>query len=144
MTPGSSINFMVTMNSVPDPLAQALVGFAPLGKIRQRKMFGGVYLYCDDLFIATVHDATLYFKANANTAPDFVARGLPMFSYPKQGGVATLSYYRAPDEVFSDDEAMRFWAHKALLAARQDAAGKKKKPVRKANKLSKVRADKAE
>jgi DNA transformation protein and related proteins len=68
------------MKMVHDPLAQALAGFAPLGKIRQRKMFGGVYIYCDDLFIATVHDAKLYFKANANTAPDFVARGLPAFS----------------------------------------------------------------
>ena len=121
------------------PLARALIDFAPLGTIRQRKMFGGVYIYCDDLFIATVHDATLYFKANANTAPDFVARGLQIFSYPKQGGIATLLYYQAPEEVFSDDEAMRFWAQKALLAARQDAAAKKNKPARKAIKLSGVR-----
>ena len=130
------------MNTVHDPLAQALIGFAPLREIRQRKMFGGVYIYCDDLFIATVHDARLYFKANANTAPDFVARGLPIFSYPKQGGVATLQYYRAPEEVFSDDEAMRFWARKALLAAKQDAE-MKKAPSRKSSVSSKVRTNKA-
>ena len=130
------------MNTVHDPLVQALKGLAPLGEIRQRKMFGGVYIYCNDLFIATVHDVTLYFKANANTAPDFVARGLPIFSYPKQGGVATLQYYRAPEEVFSDDEAMRFWAQKALLAAKQDAA-MKKKPSRKSTVSSEVRASKA-
>ena len=129
------------MNAVHDPLAQALIGFAPLGEIRQRKMFGGVYIYCDDLFIATVHDATLYFKANANTAPDFVSRGLPIFSYPRQGSVATLQYYRAPDEVFLDNEAMRFWAQKALLAAKQDAAMKKK--PRKSAVSSEVRAGKA-
>jgi DNA transformation protein and related proteins len=117
------------MNMAYDPLAQALVSFALLGQIRQRKMFGGVYIYCDDLFIATVHDAKLYFKANANTAPDFVARGLPVFSYPKQGGVATLQYYQAPQEVFSDDAAMLFWARKALFAAKQDAQ-MKKKPAR--------------
>ena len=74
----------VALNTVPDPLTQAVADFASLGKVRQRKMFGGVYIYCDDLFIATVHDAKLYFKANANTAPDFVARGLPIFSDPKQ------------------------------------------------------------
>ena len=78
------------MKTVPDPLPQALADLASLGKIRQRKMFGGVYIYCDDLFIATVHDATLYFKADAHTAPEFFARCLPQFSYSKQGGVASL------------------------------------------------------
>ena len=105
-------------------------------------MFGGVYIYCDDLFIATVHDSKLFFKANANTAPDFVARGLPIFSYPKQGGIATLQYYQAPEEVFSNNEAMRFWASKALLAAQQDAS-MKKKPSRKPAAPSKTRATKA-
>ncbi len=121
-----------------DPLTQALAGFAPLGEIRQRKMFGGVYIYCDDLFIATVHSAKLFFKANANTAPDFVARGLQAFSYPKQGGIATLQYYRAPEEVFSDDSAMQFWARKALLAAQQDAQTKKK-PSRKSSSSTSAR-----
>ena len=55
-----------------------------MGVLRQRKMFGGVYIYCDDLFIATIHGSTLYFKANANTAADFVTRGLPIFSYLKE------------------------------------------------------------
>ena len=104
-------------------------------------MFGGVYIYCDDLFIATVHDATLYFKANAQTAPDFVARCLPQFSYPKQGGVASLQYYQAPEEVFSDAEAMRFWASKALLAARQDASAKMK-PARQSSARAKVQTNK--
>ena len=87
-------------------------------------MFGGVYIYCDDFFIATVHDNTLYFKANANTAPAFVERSLKMFSYPKQGGIATLQYYEAPPEVFDGRDSMKPWAEKALLAAKQDAASK--------------------
>jgi DNA transformation protein and related proteins len=97
-----------------------------MGVIRQRKMFGGVYLYCDDLFIETVHDDVLYFKANAATAPDFVARGLQIFSYPREGAVATLQYYQAPPEVFNGAATMRLWAEKALQAARQDAAAKPK------------------
>ena len=113
------------MNTVPDLLAHVLKSFSALGKLRHRKMFGGVYIYCDDLFFATIHDATLYFKANANTAPDFIERGLPVFTYPKQGGIATLQYYQAPREVFTDEKAMQFWASKALLAAKQDAATKK-------------------
>jgi DNA transformation protein and related proteins len=98
-----------------------------MGTLRQRKMFGSVYIYCDDLFIATIHDETLYFKANATTAPDFVERGLPIFSYPKQGGIATLQYYQAPPEVLTGPAAMKLWADKALLAAKQDAAAKPRK-----------------
>lgn len=101
-----------------------------MGVLRQRKMFGGVYIYCDDLFIATIHDDTLYFKANASTAADFVARGLPIFSYAKEGGTATLQYYQAPPEVFTEPAAMKFWADKALLAARQDATSKAHKTGR--------------
>jgi DNA transformation protein and related proteins len=95
-----------------------------IGVLRQRKMFGGIYIYCDDLFIATIHDETLYFKANASTAGEFIARGLPVFSYPKAGGTAMLQYYQAPPEVFTDKTAMKYWAVKALLAAQQDFVAK--------------------
>jgi len=98
-----------------------------IGELRCRRMFGGTYIYCDDLFIATLHDDTLYFKANAATAPEFVKRGLPPFSYLKQGAVATLHYYQAPPEVFRTRAAMHRWATKALAAARQDASSKKKR-----------------
>lgn len=95
-----------------------------MGVLRHRRMFGGIYIYCDDLFIATIHDDTLYFKANKNTAREFIVRKLPIFSYPKEGGIATLQYYQAPPEVFDNRETMQCWANKALLAAQQDANSK--------------------
>ena len=116
-----------------------------IGVLRQRKMFGGVYVYCDDLFIATIHDETLYFKANASTAGEYVVRGLPMFSYPKDGGIATLQYYQAPPEVFTEKTAMRHWAAKALLAAQQDSVSKarKRENTPKTSSVTKPRAPKA-
>jgi DNA transformation protein len=120
---------MYQIPSNADLLSTVLHLLSGLGVLRQRKMFGGVYIYCDDLFIATVHDDTLYFKANASTAAEFVARGLPLFSYPKDGGVATMQYYQAPAEVFSGRAQMELWAEKALLAAKQDAASKSRKTV---------------
>ena len=120
---------MYQIPSNADLLSTVLHLLSGLGVLRQRKMFGGVYIYCDDVFIATVHDDTLYFKANASTAAEFVARGLPLFSYPKDGGVATLQYYQAPAEVFSGRAQMELWAEKALLAAKQDAASKSRKTV---------------
>ena len=115
------------MNAAPDLLTTVLELLSGVGELRQRKMFGGTYIYCDDLFIATVHDDTLYFKANESTAPEFIKRGLRQFSYPKEGGVATLRYYEAPAEVFGSRSAMNRWANKALFAARQDASKKAKK-----------------
>ncbi|MDD5037362.1 MAG: TfoX/Sxy family protein [Methylococcaceae bacterium] len=115
------------MSAPVELLATVLELLSGIGELRQRKMFGGTYIYCDNLFIATVHDNKLYFKANKNTASDFVERGLPAFSYPMQGGIATLQYYQAPAEAFNSRTAMKYWANKALTAARQDASVKKKR-----------------
>ena len=112
------------MSVAPDLVGTVLELLSGMGSLRQRKMFGGTYIYCDGLFIATVHDDVLYFKANADSAPAFVRLGLRQFSYPKAGGVATLQYYEAPTEVFGSRAAMKLWAGKALVAARQDASAK--------------------
>jgi DNA transformation protein len=84
------------MTSDPVLLNNVLDLLSGMGTLRQRKMFGGIYIYCDDLFIATIHDGSLYFKANAETAGEFIAKGLRIFSYPKEGGIATLQYYEGP------------------------------------------------
>lgn len=109
-----------------DLVKTALALLSGIGELRQRKMFGGIYIYCDDLFIATVHDGTLYFKANKNTAGEFTALGLRPFSYLKQGEIATLQYYEAPAEVFTNSAVMKRWATKALVAAQQDATKPRK------------------
>jgi DNA transformation protein and related proteins len=101
------------------------------GALRQRRMFGGTYIYCDDLFIATVHDDTLYFKANESTAHEFIAKGSSAFSYRREGELATLHYYAAPKEAFGSRAAMQRWARIALAAAQQDAAKKRKRPAQK-------------
>jgi DNA transformation protein len=112
------------MSAAPGMVNTVLELLSGIGVLRQRKMFGGTYIYCDNLFIATVHDEVLYFKANANSAPAFVKLGLRQFSYPKAGGVAKLQYYEAPAEVCSSRAALKLWASKALVAAKQDASAK--------------------
>lgn len=113
------------MNSDVDLVKTVLGLLCGIGHLRQKKMFGGIYIYCDDLFIATVHDGKLYFKANKNTAQEFIERGLLPFTYPKAGEIVTLQYFQAPSEVFDSGVTMKHWANKALVAARQDAALKK-------------------
>jgi DNA transformation protein and related proteins len=113
-----------------DILGSTLDLLRGIGELRTRRMFGGTYIYCDDLFIATVHDETLYFKANATTADEFVKRGLRQFSYPKDGGIATLQYYEAPKEAFSGRVPMKRWAMLALKAAKLDASKKSARGAR--------------
>lgn len=112
------------MSTTPTLLEAVLQLLSGVGELRTRKMFGGTYIYCNDLFIATVHDDTLYFKANDSTAHEFIARKLKPFSYPTSSGTVTLQYYQAPAEVLETKADMRLWAGKALLAAQQDAARK--------------------
>jgi DNA transformation protein and related proteins len=109
-----------------DPLALTLELLQSFGRLRTRKMFGGVYIYCNDFFIATIHDGTLYLKANTSTADEFIQRKLRQFSYPKGGEIATLQYYEAPAEFFSSRLATKHWFELALRAAKQDHANKKR------------------
>lgn len=90
---------------------------APLGPIRWRVMFGGYGVYCGELFFALIVDDVLYFKANAETRPLFEAEDLEPFTYEKQGQRQSLAYYRAPELIFEDEEALRHWGNLALGAA---------------------------
>lgn len=106
-----------------------------LGPIALRYMFGGWCLYCDGLAIALVADGALWLKADAESRPEFAAKGLRAFQ-PFPDKPMTMSYYQTPAEVFEDEEALRHWAGLALAAA---ARQKKGKPKRAASKKGAVR-----
>lgn len=91
--------------------------FEAFGPIRTRRMFGGYGVYHDGVMFALVADDTLYLKADAETTPDFVARGLGPFEYLRQGKRVRLSYYLAPAEVLEAPEEARIWAERAYRAA---------------------------
>ena len=90
---------------------------APLGRVSARRMFGGHGVYCDGLFIAIVLDDVLYLKADAESRADFERAGCEIFSYSRSGKVATLNFYRAPEDAMDAPQRMLPWARKALEAA---------------------------
>jgi DNA transformation protein len=45
--------------SLPNELLHDL---ASLGALRARRMFGGIRIYCDDVFFALIWEGILYFK----------------------------------------------------------------------------------
>ena len=86
--------------------------------IRGRSMFGEVGIYGEELFFALIADDTLYFKVDESNRPDFEARGMgPFQPYGEDG--ETMQYYRVPDDLLEDSEALAQWAEKAIAAARR-------------------------
>jgi len=90
-------------------------------RIRARPMFGGVGIYCGELFFALIADDTVYFKVDASTRADFEARGMePFRPFGDDGG--TMKYYQLPEDLLEDPDALRPWAEKAVAIARQNKA----------------------
>jgi DNA transformation protein and related proteins len=97
----------------------------PLGGVVAKRMFGGAGLYLDGRMFAIVVDDQLWLKADATNRGEFEARELPPFSYARQGKLATMGFYRAPDEALESPALLLPWARSALGAALRAAAGKK-------------------
>jgi DNA transformation protein len=87
--------------------------------LRTKAMFGGYGIYQDDSMFAIIVKDSLYLKADTLTQPDFLAQNLQPFTYVVKNKTMTMSYYQAPAEVFEDNEAMQFWAEKAIGAAKR-------------------------
>ena len=86
--------------------------------VRGRSMFGGVGIYAGHLFFGLIADDTLYFKVDESNRPEFEARGMdPFRPYGEEGEV--MQYYRVPDDLLDDPEALGEWAEKSIMAARR-------------------------
>jgi DNA transformation protein len=81
-------------------------------------MFGGVGIYSGGFFFALIADDTLYFKVDESNRPEFEARGMgPFRPYGEDGEV--MQYYRVPDDLLEDPEALGQWAERAIVVARR-------------------------
>ena len=98
------------------------------GRVTSRRMFGGVGLYCDDLFFGIIDDDTLFFKVNDTTRPDYESRRMKPFRPFKDKPDVSLTYYTVPPDVLDDAEELVSWARRALAVAA--AAPAKKKAAR--------------
>lgn len=116
--------------------AELLARLAPLGELRARRMFGGVGLYCDDVFFGLIDAGVLYFKVDEASAAAYRAAGSQAFrpfpDKPPMGG-----YYEVPLCVQERDEELCAWAGTALeVARRAKKRGTKKKSRRAAGRAA--------
>jgi DNA transformation protein and related proteins len=99
------------------------------GLITSKRMFGGVGVYADDLFVAILDNDVLYLKVDDSNRGDFerVASG-PFRPYGDDSEV--MQYYNVPVSVLEDADALTRWAAKAIAVARAKKAGKPKPRMR--------------
>ena len=115
---------------------------SPLGTVRTRRMFGGVGIYVDEVFIALIAFERLYLKADATTRPQFEAAGCEPFVYDAANKSVAMSYFSAPEDAMESPPLMQNWARLALAAALRARAAKPVSAPRKAAAVPPARAAK--
>lgn len=86
-------------------------------------MFGAHGLYQGEQFFAILDQGRLFFKTDATSQADYVARGMPPFTFELEGRVMTMRYHEVPPDVLEDPQELVAWARQAIAIA-----GNSKKP----------------
>jgi DNA transformation protein len=109
--------------------------FFDFGPVTIRRMFSGYGISADGVNFALSLRAGLFFRADEQTIPRFVAEGSQPFSYQTSTrSVTVASYWQLPARLFDDSEAFCEWARAALGAAQRTALKKRARQPRKAKK----------
>ena len=116
-----------------DYLAYVLEQLAGLAGLSARRMFGGVGLYCEELFFGLIDNDTLYLRVNDDNRADYTARGMSAFRPYADRPELSMSYYEAPADVLEDAAQLVSWARRsvavAMAAAKPARAAKTAKPA---------------
>ena len=109
------------MSTSADFLTFVLEQLAGLPGVTSRRMFGGVGLYCDELFFGLIDDDALYLRADDSNRADFLTRGMGAFRPYADRPQLSMSYYEAPAEVLENPAALVSWAQRSVGVARAAA-----------------------
>jgi DNA transformation protein len=121
-------------------LKYVLEQLAGVGRLTSRRMFGGVGLYCDDLFFALISADALYFKVDDSNRADYAARKARQFMpFPdrpeRDKRLAGMGYFELPADALEDADECVAWARRsvavALASSHRRAASKKPAKTRK-------------
>jgi DNA transformation protein len=94
--------------------------------LRARPMFGAQGLYSGGQFFGILDTGRLFFKTDAQSQPNYTARGMGPFTYEIKGRVMTMSYHEVPLDVLENALELAAWAQRAIKVA---AGNSKKRPV---------------
>jgi DNA transformation protein len=88
-----------------------------LPEVRARAMFGAHGLYQGEHFFAILDEGRLFFKTDAASQADYVARGMPPFTFELEGCVMTMQYHEVPPDVLENPQELVAWARRAIAIA---------------------------
>ena len=108
-----------------DYLAYVLEQLAGLAGLSARRMFGGVGLYCEELFFGLIDNDTQYLRVNDDNRADYTARGMSQFRPYADRPELSMSYYEAPADVLEDPAQLVSWARRSVAVAMAAAAAGK-------------------
>src|ERR1700739_4899692 len=100
-----------------DYLSYVLEQLAGLPGVSARRMFGGVGLYCDELFFGLIDNDVVYLRVNDHNRADYTARGMQPFRPYADRPELSMSYYEIPAEVLEDPAQLVQWAQRSVEAA---------------------------
>ena len=94
--------------------------------VRTSRFFGGVGISNGAVQFAMIMGSSLYFAVDEDTRKKYEQAGMQPFSYAtKIRQVQVRKYFELTEDVLTDPEQLRLWAHEAM-----HVAGKTKKPNR--------------
>ena len=103
--------------------------FGALGVLRTRRMFGGLGVYCDELFFALAADGLIYVKVDGETQDRFADAGSEPFTFPgADGEINVMSYWRLPETAYDEPDEAQAWGRLGVEAALRARSAK---PARK-------------
>lgn len=103
---------------------------APLGPVRVRRMFGSTGVFCGAAMFGLVHHDTFYVRVDDGNRELCAEAADAPFTYLKQGQPAALPFWRVPEHLLDDADALLEWAQAALAAGDRAVARRRPKPAR--------------
>lgn len=116
------------MPMTPAATERFLAALTTARPVEHRKMFGGVGLYLDGVFMGVMDDDRLYLKADEQTEPGYVAAGMEAWTLPQ----GPQPYREVPPNALDDPQALG----QLLDESRQAALRRRARPTHKCAKAT--------
>jgi DNA transformation protein len=98
-----------------------------LPELKARAMFGAHGLYSDGKFFGILDEGRLFFKTDAQSQVDYIARGMGPFTYEMKGKIMTMAYHEVPPDVLEQPQELTLWAQRAIQIAQSAKTRRKSK-----------------
>ncbi len=105
---------MPVSDAFRDHVLEQLAG---LGPVSARRMFGGVGLYCGEIFFGVINDNLLYLRIDDATRPLYEAEGMSALRPVRAKPQLLSAYYQAPDHLLDDAGILVDWARRSVAIA---------------------------